>query len=227
MKLPFTLSERDVILVHLFFIVLCAVVLLLPIPLLMGSRLFVLVVAYNLLIPVVGYCRNHPNWVSLWLLVFLLSLFMVFPDWFLADPLGILVFLSDGFPKIGPVSGYMAGLWAIPLFIIVFLGQRIAERYNAKYAYALVAIVSLLLFTGAEAGLTFVWHAQNVFMIGPVALYIIVPELILGLSTYWVHSLVKEKPWWRNLFAAFFLMLLYLGSACFFHLLINKIVFNL
>ena len=227
MKLPFTSSERDVILVHVFFIVLCAVALLLPLPLLVGPRLFVLVVAYNLLIPIVGYWRNHADWMSLWLLVFFLSLFMVFPDWFLADPLGILIFLPDGFPKIGPVSGYMAGLWAIPLFVIVYLGQRIGERTNAKYAYGIVAMVSLLLFTGAEAGLTFVWHAQNVYMIGPVALYIIVPELILGLSTFWTHSYLKEKPQWWNIFAAFVLMLLYLGSACFFHLLINKIVFSL
>ena len=227
MKLSFTPSERDAILVHLFFIVLCAVVLLLPIPLFIGLRLFVLIVAYNLLIPVVGHWRNHPDWLSLWLLGFLLSLFMVVPDWFLADPLGILVFLPDGFPKIGPVSGYMAGLWAIPIFIIVFLGQQIADRYNAKYAYSVVAIVSLVLFTGAEAGLTFVWHAQNVYMIGPVALYIIIPELILGLSSYWTYSFLKEKPQWWNLVAAFFLMLLYLGSACFFHLVINKIVFNL
>jgi hypothetical protein len=151
---------------------------------------------------------------------------MVFPDWFLADPLSILVFLPDGFPKLGPVSGYMLGLWVIPLFIIIFLGQRIAERYTTIHAYGVVAAVSFLIFTGAEAGLTFVWHAQNVVMIGPVALYIIVPELILGLSTYWAYSYLKENPHWWNLFAAFFLMLLYLGSACFFHLLINKILFS-
>jgi len=226
MPLSLTPSERDALLVHLFFIVLCAIVLLLPVPLLVGPRLFVLVLAYNLLIPVVGYWRNHSNWLSLWLLVFLISLFMIFPDWFLADPLGILVFLPDGFPKVGPVSGYMLGLWAIPLFIIVFLGQRITERFNTIHAYGVVAVVSFLIFTGAEAGLTFVWHAQNVFMIGPVALYIIVPELILGLSTYWTYSFLKENPRWWNLFAAFFLMLLYLGSACFFHLLINKIIFG-
>jgi hypothetical protein len=226
MQISLTLSERDALFVHLSFIVLCTVVLLLPVPLLIGPRLFMLVVAYNILIPVVGYWRNHPDWLSLWLLVFSLSLFMVFPDWFLADPLGILVFLPDGFPKIGPVSGYMAGLWAIPLFIIVFLGLRIGERYTTRYAYTLVAAVSFLLFTGAEAGLTFVWHAQNIFMIGSVALYIIGPELILGLSTYWAYASLKEKPRWWNLFAAFFLMVLYLGSACFFHLLINKIIFS-
>ena len=227
MPLSLSQSERDALLVHLFFVVLCAIVLLLPVPVLMGPRLFVLVLVYNLLIPVVGYWRKHLDWLSLWFLVFLLSLFMIFPDWFLADPLGILVFLSDGFPKLGPVSGYMAGLWAIPLFIIVFLGQRIAERYTTINAYGIVAVLSFLIFTAAEAGLTFVWHAQNVFKIGPVALYIIVPELILGLSSYWMYSYLKEKPRWWILFAAFFLMLLYLGSACFFHLLINKIIFGL
>jgi hypothetical protein len=220
-------SERDAFLVHIFFIVLCIVVLLLPVPLLMGPRLFILVVAYNILIPMLGYWRNHTDWLPLWFLVFLLSLLMVFPDWFLADPLGIVVFLPDGFPTIGPVSGYMAGLWAIPLFIIVYTALRVSERSTEKYAYGVVTIASLLFFTAAEAGLTFVWHAQNVIMVGPVALYIIVPEIFLGLSTFWTYRHLKDKPHWWTPLGAFLLMLLYLGSAGFFHLLINKILFGL
>ena len=227
MKLSLTPSDRDALLVHLFFIVLCAVVLLLPVPLLMGPRLFILVVSYNVLIPVVGYWRKHPDWLSMWILVFLLSLLMVFPDWFLADPLGLLVFLPDGFPKIGPVSAYMAGLWAIPLFILVYLGVRVCDRFSEMHAYFVVAVGSLLIFTGAEAGLSFVWHAQNVIMLGPVALYIVIPELILGLSTYWAYRHLQEKPHWCKALGALVLMLLYLGSASFFHLLVNKIVFGL
>jgi hypothetical protein len=227
MKISLEPTERDALLVHLLFIVICAIVLLLPMPLLIGPRLFILVVVYNVMIPVVGWWRNHSEWLNLWLFVFILSLLMLFPDWFLADPLGILVFLPDGVPKIGPVSSYMLLLWAIPLFIITFIGIRASARRSIPVAYGVVAFVSFLLFVGAEAGLTFVWYAQNVVFIGSVAVYIIIPEIILGLSTFWMYQHLNKKPHWWKLIGALLIMLLYIGSACFFHLLINKIIFGL
>ena len=220
-------TERDAILVHLLFVVVCAIVLLIPIPLLIGPRLLILVAFYNVMIPVTGLWRKHPEWLNLWLFVFPLSLLMLFPDWFLVDPLGVLVFNPDGFPNIGPVTGYMLLLWAIPLFLVTFIGLRVTERRTETLAYGVVALLSLLIFLGAEAGLTFVWHAQNVILIGNVAVYIIIPEIILGLSTFWMYQQIKAKPHWWKLIGAFVIMLLYLGSACFFHLLINKLLFGL
>jgi hypothetical protein len=220
-------TERDAILVHFLFIVLSAIVLLVPVPLLIGPRLFILVLFYNVMIPVVGWWRNHSEWLNLWVFVFILSVLMLFPDWFLADPLGILVFLPDGFPKIGPVSGYMLLLWAIPLFIITFIGLRVSTRRSEPIAYGVVALTSFLIFVGAEAGLTFVWHAQNVVMIGSVAVYIIIPEILLGVSTFWMYQHLTTKPHWWKPVGAFLIMLLYIGSVCFFHLLINKILFGL
>jgi hypothetical protein len=227
MKISLETIERDALVVHLVFIIFCAIVLIVPIPLVIGLRLFILVVIYNIMIPVFGWWRNHSDWQNLWSFVFILSLLMLFPDWFLANPLGILVFVPDGFPKIGPVSGYMLLLWAIPLFIITFIGLRIAARRSAPVAYGVVALVSFLLFLGAEAGLTFVWHAQNVVMIASVAVYIIIPEMILGLSTFWMYQHLNQKPHWGKLVGAFLVMLLYIGSACSFHLFINKILFGL
>jgi hypothetical protein len=217
-------TERDAFFVHLLFIILCAVVLLLPVPLLIGPRLFLLVVVYNILIPVIGYWRGHLDWLYLWIFVVLISLLMIFPDWFLVNPLDTLIFQPDGFPKIGPVSGYMTLLWAIPLFIIVFLGLRLAERHSKSIAYGIVVLTSFLIFTAAEVSLTFVWHAQNVTMIGNVALYIIIPEIILGLSTFWTYQTIQNKSHWWKPVAAFLIMLLYLGSACFFYLLIEIIL---
>jgi hypothetical protein len=184
-------------------------------------------VIYNIVIPVTGWWRKHTEWLHLWLFAFLLSLLMLLPDWFLADPLGILVFIDDGFPNIGPVTGYMLLLWAIPLFIITFIGVRVVERRTELLAYGVVVLTSVLIFIGAEAGLTFVWHAQNVIMVGSVAVYIIIPEIILGLSTFWMYLQIKTKPHWWKPIGASLIMLLYLGSACFFHLLINHIMFGL
>ena len=220
-------TERDAILVHILFIVVCALVLLIPSPLMIGPRLLILVIFYNVMIPLTGWWRKHSEWLNLWVFVFILSLLMLFPDWFLADPLGILVFVPDGFPNIGPITGYMLLLWAIPLFIITFIGLRITERKTETWAYGVVVVTAFLIFVSAEAGLTFVWHAQNVVMVGPVALYIIIPEILLGLSTFWMYQHIKTKPHWWKFIGAFLIMLLYIGSACFFHLLINKILFGL
>ncbi len=227
MNLSLESTERDALLIHLFFIVLCAIVLLIPIPLLVGPRLFILVMVYNIVIPLTGWWRKHTEWLSLWFFAFLLSLLMLFPDWFLADPLGILLFVDDGFPNIGPVTGYMLLLWAIPLFIITFIGIRVVERHTNHLAYSVVAVTSFLIFVGAEAGLTFVWHAQNVILVGSVAVYIIIPEIILGLSTFWMYQHIKTKLHWWKPIGAILIMLLYLGSACCFHLLINLITFGL
>ncbi|MHA2405384.1 MAG: DUF6989 domain-containing protein [Candidatus Hermodarchaeia archaeon] len=224
MNLSLESTERDVLFIHLFFIVLCAIVLLVPIPILVGPRLFILVMVYNIMIPLTGWWRKHTEWLNLWFFAFLLSLLMLFPDWFLADPLGILVFVDDGFPNIGPVTGYMLLLWAIPLFIITFIGLRVVERRNEPLAYGVVALTSFLIFVGAEAGLTFVWHAQNVFMIGSVATYIIIPEIILGISSFWMYQHIKAKPHWWKLIGAFLIMLLYLGSACCFYFLIDRLI---
>ena len=66
----------------------------------MGIKLFILVLSYNLLIPLVGLFRKNSDWIKLWIFVFLISLFQIFPDWFLSAQLNILVFPEDGFFKI-------------------------------------------------------------------------------------------------------------------------------
>ncbi|MFW9934897.1 MAG: hypothetical protein ACFFDU_05265 [Candidatus Thorarchaeota archaeon] len=50
-------SERDAPLVHLFFVILCAIILLIPLPLLIGPRLF--------LRPLVETSKRLPNHDSL------------------------------------------------------------------------------------------------------------------------------------------------------------------
>ncbi len=121
-------TERAALFVHLLFIVVCTVVLLISLPVLIGLRLFILVIIYNVMIPITGWGRKHNERLTLWFFVFIISLLMLFPDWFLTDPLGILVFVPDGFPNIGPVTAYLILLWAIPLFTITFIGLRVAIR---------------------------------------------------------------------------------------------------
>jgi len=69
------------------------------------------------------------------------------------------------------------------------------------------------------------WHAQNVTMIGNAAIYIFIPEIIFGISTYYSFSLIKEKNHLVKIPIAFIVMLLYLGSAVFFYFLFEKVLF--
>jgi hypothetical protein len=137
------------------------------------------------------------------------------------------VFPEDGLFKIGTVSGYMAGLWVIPLFLIVFIGQQLQERYSRKTSYVSVAAMSLLIFGLSEQLMWMLqsWYAQEVVMIGHIALYIIVPEIILGLSTYYFYHQIREKNFWFKIPLAFIVMILYLGNAVFFYFLIEKVIF--
>ncbi|MCJ7774470.1 MAG: hypothetical protein MUP22_15205, partial [Desulfobacterales bacterium] len=68
------------------------------------------------------------------------------------------------------------------------------------------------------------WHAQNVTMVGHLAIYIIIPEIILGLSAYWCYERLKDMKHWVKVPAAFLVMLLYLGSASYFYFLIEVVI---
>ena len=125
MKLKISKENLDFFIIHSAFVLICIIVLIIPLAGYMGIKLLILVVIYNVMVPVYGYFRKYSEWISIWLFAFLLSLFQIWPDWFLSAELGILVFPDDGFIKIGTVSLYMAGLWTIPLFLIIFTGLSV------------------------------------------------------------------------------------------------------
>lgn len=147
-----TKTTRDFILVHVIFTGICFAVLNIPIPIAIGIKLFILVISYNLLIPLVGLFRKYSEWVKLWVFVFFISLFLIWPDWFLSAQLDILVFPEDGLFKIGTVSGYMAGLWAIPLFILCFIGLKLKEIYSQLKALIVVGLIAMNIFMFSEIG---------------------------------------------------------------------------
>lgn len=227
MMITISKIERDAILVHISFIISCLVVILIPFGIEIGVKLFILVIIYNLLILIVSIWQGHKSWLNIWLFIFFISLLQIWPDWVLSEELNVLVFPEDGLFKIGTVSGYMAGLWVIPLFLIVFIGQRLQERYSKRIGYLSVVLMSLLIFGLSEQLMWMLqsWYAQNVVMIGHIALYIIIPEIILGLSSHYFYEMLKERNHWYKLPAAFIVMVLYLGSAIFFYFLIERVLF--
>jgi len=203
-------------------------VLIIPIPIAIGIKLFILVAGYNLLIPLVGLFRKYYEWVKLWVFVFLISLFQIWPDWFLSAQLNILGFPEDGLFKIGTVSGYMAGLWAIPLFLLCFIGLKIQENYSRLKALIVVGLISFTIFVFSEQTMWMLqsWYPQNVTLLfDHLAVYIIIPEVILGLSTFYYFQKTKNQHYLMLIVVAFGIMLLYLGSVSFFYFLFEKVIF--
>jgi len=220
-------NEKDAIIIHAIFVFLCVVILFFPLIPKIGVRILAMVIIYNLILPLWGLIRKDNNLINLWLFAFCLSLLQVFPDWFLSKQLNVLVFPEDGCFKIGTVSGYMAGIWAIPIFIIVFIGERVYVRYSNKSAYGMVALISLILFAGSEQTLWILLSrdSQNVKMIGHIPAYIIVPEILLGIASYFAYQHVTKLSHWHKFPATLSVMFFYLGSASFFYFLIEKIIF--
>jgi hypothetical protein len=186
--------------------------------------LLLAVLLYNALVPFVAYRRHHTRVLRIWLLVFPLSLLQVVPDWFLTEVLGVLVFPEVGVFRIGAVSGFMAGLWAIPLFMIVYGGLYVQERFTRRAGDAAALILAVLIFGVSEATLWQLdaWVAQDVTTLGHVALYVLPPEGLLGLTTLWAFRAVHRRPYHHVLMAALLVMLIYLGSLCASFLLLER-----
>ena len=216
----------DFMVIHALFSAVCVIVLLIPI-IPIGIKLFLLVLLYNIIIPVFGTIRKHSSWFKMWLFALILSLFQVWPDWFMASQLNTLIFPSDGFIKIGSVSGYMAGLWAIPFFIIIYLGTILKNKYSEKIKYIFIGLLSLLIFGIAEQTMWLLgsWHAINVTLIGYGAIYIIIPEIILGLTCFYAYEWSLERSITTKITIAFLTMIIYLGNAASFYFLFEKIIF--
>ena len=221
-------SIKDFILIHVIFAVLAAITILFPFPgAQVDGKMLLLVILYNALIIVEFSMKGHEEWKSIWLFSFILSLFMVFPDWYLAETLGALVFPTGGLPMIGgSIPLYMAGLWSIPFFIILFVGKEIQKRKSIEMTYGIVSILGVLIFVLSELTLVDLpsWTATVTGMTGNLAWYIIIPELFLGLSAFICYDFVRDKQIWMKIAGAFSVMILYIGNASFFYFLIETLL---
>lgn len=172
-----------------------------------GWLLLGLVVLYNVALPVVGRRRGHERWVRLWAFLVPLGAFQVVPDAFLADVVGSLDFPDTGGPRLGPVPLAMAGMWTVPLWLSTYAGLR------ARSAWVAAAVAGVLL-VGAEATLWVVpiWRAVGVTAVGPVAVYVVLPEILLGAATFAAFRWGEGRRWPQRVAAAAVVSVLYLGA---------------
>jgi hypothetical protein len=152
----------------------------------LGWGILGLVALYNLLLPLIASRGGHRDWMEIWVFLLPLSVLQVLPDWVLSQQFGTLVFPDLGGPRIGTVPAYMAGMWVIPLFWVLWLAGRSGLT---------AAILALLIFAGAEwaAQPLHLWHGQHVAQIFGVAEYVLVPELLLGWVTAYAFEQTRES----------------------------------
>lgn len=206
---------RDAVSFHVVFALVALATLALPAPDL-GWRLLGLVILYSIALPLVGQARGHPEWVRLWGFLALVSVFQVGPDAFLASVLGTLHFPDTGGPRLGSTPLAMAGMWTIPLWISLVTARQL-DGGNVRRGLWIAALVCGILLVGAEATLWAVpiWEATGgVTVIGRVAVYVIVPEVLLGAVTYLAYVTTRDQSWAVKGAAAALVSLVYLGALC-------------
>lgn len=174
-----------------------------------GWRVLGLVALYNVALPLAGRLRGRAGWVELWAFLALVSAFQVVSDAFLAGVLGTLDFPDTGGPRLGPVPLALAGMWTVPLWLSTWAGLR------ARSGWAAAAVAGAL-FVGAEATLWAVpvWRAVGVAALGPVALYVVPAEVLLGGAAYAAFRWSRGRRWPVRVAAAAAVSALYLGTAC-------------
>ena len=221
-------SISDFVQIHVIFAVLAAITLLFPFPTAaVDGKMLLLVILYNALIIVEFNLKGYSEWRNIWLFSISLSIFMVLPDWYLAATLGALVFPQGGLPMFGGIIPlYMVGLWVIPFFIIIFIGCEVQKTKSIQFTYMIVSIISVIIFVLSELTLVYLpsWTATVTGMTGNLAWYIIIPELLLGLSAFICYNAITGREIWMNLTGAFIVMILYIGTASFFYFLIETLL---
>jgi len=166
-------ASRDALILHLLFGAAAVAVFMLLRPPALGLGIVGLVIAYNLLLPFAAQRGGHRDWFDLWTFLLPVSIFQVVPDWMLSQLLGILQFPDVGAPRIGTVPVYMAGMWVIPLFWILWLSGR---------SLLFATVLALLVFGASEwaAPILKLWRPLHVTESYGIAHYVLLPEALLG-----------------------------------------------
>lgn len=213
-------SEGRWLLFHGTFAVVCLAVLAWIPKETLGFSILGLVLFYNMALVATAVRFGEQEWILLWRFLVPLSALQVVPDWFLSAVLGVLVFPELGVPRIGTVNIFMAFMWTIALLPVVYCGLRLTARcgdtLGRPQILGAVGLASGLIFVGSEATLwrLSIWHAQDVLMVGHVAIYVVIPEIVLGIVTFVAYERVGRKGWAARLGAAAGIATLYLGMLC-------------
>ena len=157
----------------------------------------------------------------MWSFCALVSLFQTVPDVFLVRVLGTLEFPPYGGPRLAGVPLAMAGMWTIPLWVALFAARTLTRDLRLRVLWA--ALLGGLVFVVAEAVLTRIpiWRATDVARVGPVAAYVVVPEVVLSGVACLAEFGTRRWRLGMRVAAAGAVSLIYLGALCVSYLLIE------
>ena len=172
-----------------------------------------LVATYNLALPAWALLAGHRDWLRAWLFVLPVSLLQTLPDAVLVNALHSLSFPDLGAPSLLGVPAYMALMWVIPLLWIAM----------ARTAWQALLITALV-FASAEwlAAPLQLWIAAGVNTVHGAALYVLPPELLLGLCTWFACQRVGHRGPLPRLGTAAAISLIYTGALLWSWLLIER-----
>lgn len=162
----------------------------------LGWRILALVILFHVGTVVLARRTGDDLLWRSWCVLAPLSLLMVLPDWFLSAELARLNFPDTGAPFIGTVPLFMAGMWTIALLPPVLAGTVVAQRHGPAIGAAAAGGAGLVMFWAAElfAPLIPLWEPVGVAMVGGIATYVILPEIVLSASAYLLVASAGRIP---------------------------------
>jgi hypothetical protein len=165
----------------------------------------------------IARATGRSEWLAALSVIVPISIFQVFPDWFLAAGPGSIVFPDNGGVRIGDVIPLaMAGLWVLPLLVVARLSR------DSLWRGAAIATV-LFLATELVAPSLSLWKpAGGVHELAGVAIYVLPAEAALGAATVYALRQAAHGTWAARITAAVAVSIFYTGALALCWLLIDQ-----
>lgn len=172
---------------------------------------------------VVGVCvlaklTDRREWLAALTVLVPISIFQVFPDWMLAKVVGSIAFPDNGGLRIDAVIPLaMAGLWVLPLLIVVLVARDSLWRG---------ALVSTIVFAATEIAAPHlgIWQpAGSVSEILGIAIYVLPAEAALGAAVVYAVRVAGDAGWATKITAAAAVSIFYAGALSISVLLLDNV----
>lgn len=172
---------------------------------------------------VIGVCllakkTGRTEWLSALSVLVPLSIFQVLPDWMLAKMIGSITFPDNGGLRIdGVIPLAMAGLWVLPLLVVVLIARDSLWRG---------ALVSTIVFAVTEVAAPHlgIWEpAGGVSEVLGIAVYVLPAEAALGAATVYAVRVARDAGWGTKITAAAAVSVFYSGALALSALFIDNV----